>query len=70
MLILCNFRTMSARLPAEEEMELATHVRTINILHFLRLMSIYIFVAEECKNKGGTNSGSCAEGYGVCCTCK
>lgn len=29
-----------------------------------------IFSREECSNKGGTNSGSCAEGFGVCCTCK
>ena len=25
---------------------------------------------EECSNKGGTEDGSCASGYGVCCTCK
>ncbi len=25
---------------------------------------------EECSTKGGTNAGSCAEGFGVCCTCK
>ena len=24
---------------------------------------------EECSNKGGTNDGSCASGYGVCCSC-
>ena len=27
------------------------------------------YTPEECENKGGTNSGSCASGYGVCCTC-
>merc|ERR1712004_173186 len=26
------------------------------------------YTAEECSNLGGTNTGSCAEGYGVCCT--
>ena len=26
--------------------------------------------SEECSNKGGTNAGSCAQGFGVCCTCK
>jgi len=26
------------------------------------------YTAEECEDKGGTSSGSCAEGYGVCCT--
>jgi len=26
------------------------------------------YTAEECSQKGGTNSGSCASGYGVCCT--
>lgn len=25
------------------------------------------YTAEECSNRGGTASGSCAEGYGVCC---
>lgn len=26
--------------------------------------------SDECSSRGGTNSGSCASGYGVCCTCK
>merc|ERR1712223_2254522 len=26
------------------------------------------YTAEECSNKGGTNDGSCASGFGVCCT--
>jgi len=26
------------------------------------------YTKEECENKGGTNDGSCANGYGVCCT--
>jgi len=26
------------------------------------------YTKEECSNKGGTEDGSCAEGYGVCCT--
>merc|ERR1712072_359534 len=26
------------------------------------------YTAEECEARGGTNAGSCAEGYGVCCT--
>ena len=28
------------------------------------------FFSEECSNKGGTNGGSCASGFGVCCTCE
>ena len=28
------------------------------------------YTTEECSSKGGTNEGSCASGYGVCCTCK
>ena len=27
------------------------------------------YTSEECSAKGGTSSGSCASGYGVCCTC-
>merc|ERR1739848_397638 len=26
------------------------------------------YTTEECSDKGGTSIGSCAEGYGVCCT--
>merc|ERR1711990_1277259 len=26
------------------------------------------YTAEECSTKGGTNAGSCASGFGVCCT--
>jgi len=26
------------------------------------------YTTEECSNKGGTNAGSCASGFGVCCT--
>merc|ERR1712051_659067 len=26
------------------------------------------YTAEECSGKGGTNDGSCAAGFGVCCT--
>lgn len=26
------------------------------------------YTAEECSNKGGVNAGSCASGFGVCCT--
>merc|ERR1712209_190879 len=25
------------------------------------------YTAEECSDRGGTSSGSCAEGFGVCC---
>ena len=28
------------------------------------------YTKEECSSKGGTNDGSCASGYGVCCLCK
>lgn len=28
------------------------------------------YTADECSSKGGINSGTCAQGYGVCCTCK
>ena len=26
--------------------------------------------AEECSSRSGSSGGSCANGYGVCCTCK
>ena len=30
----------------------------------------FFFHREECSNKGGTEDGSCANGYGVCCSCE
>ena len=33
-------------------------------------LKLFICYREECSTKGGTNEGSCASGYGVCCTCK
>ena len=26
------------------------------------------YTTEECEDRSGTSSGTCAEGYGVCCT--
>ena len=37
------------------------------VLRYLTDKSIF---REECSNKGGTEDGDCAQGYGVCCTCK
>ena len=34
------------------------------------MILIFSFYSEECSNKAGTNAGSCASGFGVCCTCK
>ena len=28
------------------------------------------YTKQECDQLGGTASGDCAEGYGVCCVCK
>ena len=28
-----------------------------------------VFFSEECSSKGGTQDGSCASGFGVCCVC-
>ena len=28
------------------------------------------YTSEECNDRGGTSSGTCANGYGVCCICK
>jgi len=28
------------------------------------------YTKDECEEREGTSSGTCAEGYGVCCTCK
>ena len=39
----------------------------ITALYMIFILSLY---SEECSNKGGTNAGSCASGFGVCCTCK
>jgi len=36
---------------------------------YLFIYELYFF-SSECTNKGGTAAGSCASGFGVCCTCK
>ena len=28
------------------------------------------YFSQECSSKDGTSAGSCADGFGVCCTCK
>ena len=28
------------------------------------------YTSEECSSRGGSSIGSCASGFGVCCTCK
>ena len=28
------------------------------------------YTASECETRNGVNDGSCAQGYGVCCTCE
>ena len=28
------------------------------------------YAADECSERNGAAAGSCAGGYGVCCTCK
>ena len=37
---------------------------------FPTYLVVHIAYREECSTKGGVNSGSCASGFGVCCTCK
>ena len=39
--------------------------RSRNNFHYY-FNSLY---SEECSSKSGVNSGSCASGFGVCCTC-
>ena len=34
-----------------------------------QLLNGYIYLSAECSDKDGTSSGSCADGFGVCCTC-
>ena len=42
-----------------------------NVLRFyMQITFAFLFFSEECSDRGGTSAGSCAEGYGVCCTCK
>ena len=36
----------------------------------LTLIVLLIYFRDECEQRGGINDGGCAEGYGVCCTCK
>ena len=38
------------------------------ICHFLSLK--YLLLSQECVGAGGSEEGSCAGGFGVCCTCE
>ncbi len=53
--------------------ELVIH-RKYTFLHFKSwnryFKCILLFFSSECTNKGGVSSGSCANGFGVCCTCR
>ena len=33
-------------------------------------LSYFFTLSDECSAKGGTSAGTCASGFGVCCTCK
>ena len=44
-------------------------VQTKNAM-FLNFQMGTCYTAEECEDNSGTASGSCADGYGVCCICK
>ena len=47
--------------------------RSINLYREEYVIPYYIFVLldrEECSNKGGSNEGTCASGFGVCCISK
>jgi len=51
------------------KMELATQSILFNNSMLIEFDKFYL-IRDECDQRGGTNEGSCAEGYGVCCTCK
>jgi hypothetical protein len=34
------------------------------------LVEIFASFSDECSSKGGTSAGTCANGFGVCCTCE
>ena len=43
--------------------------------HEKPIMTIFLqngtcYTAQECSQRGGSNAGTCALGYGTCCTCK
>ena len=33
-------------------------------------MFTFLLFSSECTSKSGTSAGTCAQGFGVCCTCK
>ncbi len=45
------------------------HLILISFL-FLSLEFFVDFFSSECTSKSGTSAGTCASGFGVCCTCK
>ena len=56
-----------------------SHVQILDTLENLDSFKMFFFfdfqngtcyTDAECQTREGTASGSCAEGYGVCCVCK
>ena len=63
----------SANLTADERVEKALNV--FSVIKFpndectgSNGLNGTCYTADECSNKAGTGSGSCASGFGVCCT--
>ena len=57
-----------------QKMAPATHRKFIIYVYSFLMQFLYEMTTfscrEECTSKGGTNGGTCASGFGVCCICK
>jgi hypothetical protein len=49
---------------------IAGHGNSSLHIYVVDMNTILYIYSEECSSKSGTNDGSCASGFGVCCVCK
>ena len=64
------FRMMAAQVQIEMVLAIQGKLQ-LNPNYYIgqKVMSHGVFFSEECSSKGGTQDGSCASGFGVCCVC-
>jgi len=59
--------TLSDEAPTKRSLPIFSIVKFPNDLCTADNRNGTCYTAEECSNKGGNSTGSCADGYGVCC---
>ena len=46
------------------------HCSILSVFFLYHSQNGTCYTAQECSQRGGSNAGTCALGYGTCCTCE